>query len=202
MTSPSLTLHRRPNVFRISSTSYRSLQTFPSERHSDIVRRPGGLITVPRRLKSAPATSGSLGRPTKLLLNVTIERSLGPVQVVMLPENTIRDLIKEVLEIYDREKRRPLLPKIDPHCFELHYSQFSLESMRSSTLASSPVHGLRDLRKFPLLEIPTVPEWLCRFGYLQEKVFCVVLSFRTYLSLVLDLQTAILAQLILKSCVP
>ncbi|KAG2677502.1 hypothetical protein I3843_12G102600 [Carya illinoinensis] len=130
MISPTLTFHRRLNVFRIPSASYRSLQTFPSERHSDIVRRPGGLITVPRRLKSAPATSGSLGRPTKLLLNVTIERSLGPVQVVMPPENTIRDLIKEVLEIYDREKRRPLLPKVDPRRFELHYSQFSLESLK------------------------------------------------------------------------
>jgi hypothetical protein len=51
---------------------------------------------------------------TKLLLNVTIERSLGPVQVVISPEKTTGDLIKAALEIYAREKRRPLLPETDP----------------------------------------------------------------------------------------
>lgn len=63
-----------------------------------------------------------------MLLNVTIGRSLGPVQVVISPEKTTGDLIKAALDIYSREKRRPLLPESDPHRFELHYSQFSLES--------------------------------------------------------------------------
>jgi hypothetical protein len=120
------TLNEQRDAVRVPPGSFRSLKTFPPERHSGLVRRPGGLINVPGRLASAPESPCS--RLTKLLLNVTIGRSLGPVQVVISPEKTTGDLIKASLEIYAREKRRPLLPETDPHRFELHYSQFSLES--------------------------------------------------------------------------
>lgn len=139
MNPRSLTFNRRscdgavrvPSSSNSSSSSYyRSMQTFPPERHTDLVRSRGGLITVPRRIAPAPETGGGSQSPrlTKLLLNVTIERSLGPIHVVISPENKVRDLTKTALEIYAREKRRPLLPETDPNCFELHYSQFSLES--------------------------------------------------------------------------
>ncbi|OWM88410.1 uncharacterized protein LOC116202654 [Punica granatum] len=107
----------------------RSLQTFPPESHTDLVRRRGGLISVPRRVL-APAEGGAAQRLTKLLLNVTVERSLGPVQVVMPPESSVRDLIKAAVEMYAREKRRPLLKDANPRGFELHYSPFSLESLK------------------------------------------------------------------------
>ncbi|EEF51013.1 uncharacterized protein LOC8272442 [Ricinus communis] len=113
----------------------RSLQTFPPERYSDLVRRRGGLISVPGKAAGARENTiiGS-GAPqnklTKLLLNVNIERSLGPVQVIMAPENTVGDLIKAAIEIYVKEKRRPLLKYANPDCFQLHYSQFSLESLK------------------------------------------------------------------------
>ena len=140
MNPRSLTFNRRscdgavrvPSSSNSSSSSsyYRSMQTFPPERHTDLVRSRGGLITIPRRIAPAPETGGGSQSPrlTKLLLNVTIERNLGPIHVVISPENKVRDLTKTALEIYAREKRRPLLPETDPHCFELHYSQFSLES--------------------------------------------------------------------------
>ncbi|XP_062030360.1 uncharacterized protein At4g22758-like [Rosa rugosa] len=114
------------------AVSERTLQTFPPERRTNLVRRPGGLISVPGRLLKAPETrlENSQYRLTKLLLNVTIERSLGPVHVLMSPENTVSDLIKSAVEIYVKEKRRPLVKETDPHRFELHYSQFSLESLK------------------------------------------------------------------------
>ena len=59
---------------------------------------------------------------------MNIESSLGPVHVVMSSENTVNDLIKVAIEIYVKEKRRPLLEETDPKFFQLHYSQFSLES--------------------------------------------------------------------------
>ncbi|XP_075102627.1 uncharacterized protein LOC142177526 [Nicotiana tabacum] len=68
---------------------------------------------------------------TKLLLNVNIQNSLGPVHVVISPENTVGDLITAAIEIYVKEKRRPLLISSDPRCYELHYSQFSLESLKT-----------------------------------------------------------------------
>ncbi|KAJ8526829.1 hypothetical protein K7X08_029306 [Anisodus acutangulus] len=68
---------------------------------------------------------------TKLLMNVIIQNSLGPVHLVMSPENTVGELIKSAIEIYVKEKRRPLLTSSDPLCYELHYSQFSLESLKT-----------------------------------------------------------------------
>ncbi|KAJ6943319.1 hypothetical protein NC652_008942 [Populus alba x Populus x berolinensis] len=117
--------HRRP-------TSERSLETFPPERYSGLVRRRGGLISVPRNLISAKQKNESSSKKvlTKLLLNVNIERSLGPVHVILSPENTVKDLVKSAIDIYVRERRRPLLEQIDPDRFELHYSQFSLESLK------------------------------------------------------------------------
>ncbi|KAG8659362.1 uncharacterized protein At4g22758-like isoform X1 [Manihot esculenta] len=115
-----------------SSPSERSLQTFPPERHSDLVRRRGGRISVPGNL-TLPTTEIRNGsqKLTKLLLNVNIERSLGPVQVIMAPDNMVKDLIKAAIEIYAREKRRPLLKETNPDGFQLHYSQFSLESLKA-----------------------------------------------------------------------
>ncbi|GAB2300907.1 hypothetical protein Dimus_034944 [Dionaea muscipula] len=68
---------------------------------------------------------------TKFLMNVMIQGSLGVIQVIVSPKNTVRDLIKKVLEVHIREKRRPLLSVSDPSCFELHYSQFSLDCLGS-----------------------------------------------------------------------
>ncbi|GMP98966.1 hypothetical protein CsSME_00046638 [Camellia sinensis var. sinensis] len=59
---------------------------------------------------------------TKLLLNVTVQRS---------------DLIAAVLRQYAKEGRRLILPSTDPSVFDLHYSQFSLESLdREEKLAA------------------------------------------------------------------
>ncbi|KAK6158057.1 hypothetical protein DH2020_005371 [Rehmannia glutinosa] len=67
---------------------------------------------------------------TKVLFKVNIQNSLGPVQVVMQPENTVSELMKAAIAIYVAEKRRPLLGSSNPGCYELHYSQFSLESLK------------------------------------------------------------------------
>ncbi|KAL5541042.1 hypothetical protein UlMin_042615 [Ulmus minor] len=116
----------RPSLHRRKSTSEGRLLTFPPERHSELVRRPAGIIKVPGKL--APAKQNVT--PPRLLLNVTIEKSLGPVHVVMSSENTVGDLIRAAVEMYVGEKRRPLLAHTDPRRFELHYSQFSLESLK------------------------------------------------------------------------
>ncbi|KAI7756629.1 hypothetical protein M8C21_021380 [Ambrosia artemisiifolia] len=91
------------------------------------LRRPR---TLPD-LNSGRFSSMEMLRPklTKLLLNVTVQRSLGPVQVLISPESTVRDLIVDALRLYSKEGRRPILPSLDPSCFGLHYSQFSLESL-------------------------------------------------------------------------
>ncbi|XP_059627193.1 uncharacterized protein At4g22758 [Cornus florida] len=87
--------------------------------------------TVPDLLAGGSFAGVSLdGRPklTKLLLNVTVQRSLGAVQVLMAPESTVGDLIAAALRQYGKEGRRPTLAG-HPSGFDLHYSQFSLESL-------------------------------------------------------------------------
>lgn len=65
---------------------------------------------------------------TKVLFNVNMQNSLWSVQVMMSPENTAKELMKAAIDIYVEEKRRPALSCTDPAGYELHYSQFSLES--------------------------------------------------------------------------
>ncbi|CAK9150517.1 unnamed protein product [Ilex paraguariensis] len=98
----------------------------------DMLPRPR---TVPD-LKGGRTTTGvgsAQGTPklTKLLLNVTIQRSLGAVQVIMSPESMVGDLIAAAVRQYVKEDRRPVLASSDPEGFDLHYSQFSLESKLS-----------------------------------------------------------------------
>lgn len=66
---------------------------------------------------------------TKLLVNVTVQRSPGPVHVLVPLEATVKDLISAVLRQYVKEARRPVLPSAEGSAFDLHYSQFSLESL-------------------------------------------------------------------------
>ncbi|KAK9079141.1 hypothetical protein SSX86_000811 [Deinandra increscens subsp. villosa] len=90
--------------------------------------------TVPDLIsgRSAAATvtePATRPRLTKLLVNVTVQRSLGPVHVLISPESTVGELIGAVLRRYLEEGRRPVFPDLDPSGFDLHYSQFSLESL-------------------------------------------------------------------------
>lgn len=90
---------------------------FPRERYSDTVGRAGKVIWRHPGAKL-----------TKVLVNVNIERSLGPVQVVTSTENSVTDLIKAAIEIYVEQQRRPLLKQTHHSRYQLHYSAYSLES--------------------------------------------------------------------------
>ncbi|KAG1369646.1 hypothetical protein COCNU_15G000120 [Cocos nucifera] len=67
----------------------------------------------------------------KVLVNVTVQRSLGPVQVMASTEWTVGDLVAAALRQYVKEGRRPPLPTTEPSAFGLHYSRFSLEHNES-----------------------------------------------------------------------
>ncbi|GKV34857.1 hypothetical protein SLEP1_g43198 [Rubroshorea leprosula] len=95
------------------------------------LRRP---MTLPQLLSERTISIGVSspeGRPklTKLLLNVTIQGSLGAIQVVLSPENDVGDIINAALRQYAKEGRRPIFSSTNPSHFDLHYSQFSLESL-------------------------------------------------------------------------
>ncbi|KAK6788010.1 hypothetical protein RDI58_016535 [Solanum bulbocastanum] len=103
---------------------------------------PGSTSEISRRIRTVPDLFSGKGsaacsmpdlqvRPklTKLLLNVTIQRSPGPVQVLISPESTVHDLIAAAVRQYSKEGRRPALCSTDFSDYDLHYSQFSLASL-------------------------------------------------------------------------
>ena len=96
---------------------------------SSQLRRPK---TVPdlvaHRNVAGLAPEGIFRQPPKLLVHVNFLGSLGPVKVVMSQDAAVEDLVAAAVRQYLKEGRRPILPTTDPHAFDLHYSQFSLES--------------------------------------------------------------------------
>lgn len=101
----------------------------PSETTSQL-RRPKTVSDLLPSRSAVVTTSLEQQRPmklTKLLLNVTVQGSVGAVQVLMTPESTVGDLVAAALCQYFKEGRRPILPTVEPSRFNLHYSQFSLE---------------------------------------------------------------------------
>ncbi|MCD7464191.1 hypothetical protein HAX54_052265 [Datura stramonium] len=109
-----------------------SFQGYISGSTSEMSRRPR---TVPELFNGKESAAGSPPelpvRPklTKLLLNVTIQRSLGAIQVLISPESTVNDLIAAAVRQYSKEGRRPALCSKDFSDYDLHYSQFSLDSL-------------------------------------------------------------------------
>lgn len=73
-------------------------------------------------------------RLTRLLVNVTVERSLWPVHVVLAADATVADLARAAVAAYVAEGRRPPLPAdakdVDAASrFELHLSKYSLDAL-------------------------------------------------------------------------
>ena len=110
--------------------SHRKLQNIVPEKHSSLVRPFVSAPLTPQNLPFPALQNGGsvLRRPSKMLVNVTVENSPGPMQVVMMAEDTVGDLVKAALVFYEKEKRRPFLKDTDPKRYELHYSSFALES--------------------------------------------------------------------------
>nr|GFB71406.1 hypothetical protein [Tanacetum cinerariifolium] len=92
------------------------------------LRRPQ---TVPDLVANVSSMDMLRPKLTKLLLKVTVQRSLGPVQVIISPNSSVRDLVADALRQYSKEGRRPILSSLDPSDFGLHYSQFSLQSLEA-----------------------------------------------------------------------
>ncbi|KAJ0973462.1 hypothetical protein J5N97_021421 [Dioscorea zingiberensis] len=78
---------------------------------------------------SSSATAKELKGPSKILVNVTVYRSLGAVQLMASTVWTVSDLIAAAVQVYVKEERRPILPTTALSDFTLHYSQFSLEGL-------------------------------------------------------------------------
>lgn len=108
-----------------------SFHSWTSSEAISELRRPKTVPDLlPSRSVCVTMTSSEQVRPakpTKVLLNVTIQGSVGAVQVLMSTESTVGNVVAAALSQFVKEGRRPILPTTEPSRFNLHYSQFSLE---------------------------------------------------------------------------
>ncbi|KAH0463092.1 hypothetical protein IEQ34_007674 [Dendrobium chrysotoxum] len=117
-------LQRRPQQPRPASFHGATATKSPEIRQ---IRRPKTHPDLLEPYRSLPPPAN----PSKVLVKVTVQRSLGAVQVMAPTDWSVRDLVAAVIKIYIEEERLPLLSSADPSAFGLHYSQFSLESLDS-----------------------------------------------------------------------
>ncbi|KAE8792297.1 hypothetical protein D1007_33079 [Hordeum vulgare] len=68
----------------------------------------------------------------KVVVNVTVEGSAGPVRAMVSLGSSIRDAIAAVVERYHREGRSPRLDPASADSFQLHHSHFSLQSLNKN----------------------------------------------------------------------
>ncbi|XP_062074132.1 uncharacterized protein At4g22758 [Humulus lupulus] len=71
-------------------------------------------------------------KDAKVVLNVTVEGSPGPVRTMVKLGSSVEETIKNVVEKYNEEGRTPKLEKDSPSSLELHHSYFSLKSLDRS----------------------------------------------------------------------
>ncbi|KAM5584396.1 hypothetical protein ABKV19_003989 [Rosa sericea] len=132
--------NRRGRLLSERSSSFHGQMLAATSTATPQLRRPKTVPDMVLYRNAVGATTPSAASPelrpklTKLLLNVTIQGSVGAVQVVMSPESTVGDLVAAAVRQYEKEGRRPIFPSVDPSRFDLHYSQFSLEMIDCSVL--------------------------------------------------------------------
>ncbi|GLJ46420.1 hypothetical protein SUGI_0978270 [Cryptomeria japonica] len=110
----------------------------------------------------------------KFLVTVTVEGSTGPIKLIVRKEDTVIDLIKLTIDSYAKEGRHPELDS-DINMFELHLSNFSMESLkRSDNVAElgSRTFFLRQENHFdsePTLFTPTPGPFFSSFIFRRMK---------------------------------
>lgn len=77
---------------------------------------------------SASAMQG-YKKDAKVVINVTVEGSPGPVRVMVKLGSSVEETIKLVVAKYGEEGRTPKLERDSASSFELHHSYFSLQCM-------------------------------------------------------------------------
>uniref|UniRef100_A0A2P2ILL9 DUF7054 domain-containing protein n=2 Tax=Rhizophora mucronata TaxID=61149 RepID=A0A2P2ILL9_RHIMU len=70
----------------------------------------------------------------KVVVNVAVEGSPGPVKTMVKLGSSVEDTIKIVLEKYGEEGRTPKLDRVAAASYELHHSYFSLQCLDKSEL--------------------------------------------------------------------
>ncbi|WOG81665.1 hypothetical protein DCAR_0100816 [Daucus carota subsp. sativus] len=85
-------------------------------------------------LLQSPTKFEGYNRDAKVVVNVTVEGSPGPVRAMLKLGSTVEETIRLVVNKYGEEGRSPHLDKRAASSFELHSSHFSLQSLNKSDM--------------------------------------------------------------------
>ncbi|KAB1217106.1 hypothetical protein CJ030_MR4G021215 [Morella rubra] len=88
----------------------------------------------PSLLGISPQNYEGYKKDSKVVVNVTVEGSPGPVRTLVKLGATVEETIKVVVDKYSEERRTPKLDRDALCSFELHHSHFSLTSLDKSEL--------------------------------------------------------------------
>ncbi|KAI3468863.1 hypothetical protein Pfo_025526 [Paulownia fortunei] len=88
-------------------------------------------VSVPQ---SPRKFSQGYNKDAKVVVNVTVEGSPGPIRTMVKLGSNVEDTIKLVIKKYNEEGRTPHFDKDAAATCELHHSYFSLESLSKSDL--------------------------------------------------------------------
>ncbi|KAL5748580.1 hypothetical protein ACOSQ2_025877 [Xanthoceras sorbifolium] len=73
-------------------------------------------------------------KDAKVVVNVTVEGSPGPIRAMVKLGSSVDETIKLVVDKYSEQRRTPKLDQDSASYFELHHSYFSLQSIDKSEL--------------------------------------------------------------------
>ncbi|KAJ4827954.1 hypothetical protein Tsubulata_029138 [Turnera subulata] len=90
-------------------------------------------LTIPSSAPVSPFYQG-YKKDAKVVVNVTVEGSPGPLRTMVKLGSSVEDTIKFIVEKYGEEGRTPKLDKEAASTYELHHSHFSLQSIDKSEL--------------------------------------------------------------------
>jgi len=103
--------------------------------HPELLNRDDHPVLMNNKKMNTPVDQGLSAN--KLLVNVTVAQSSGPLRLLLSSDAAVEDVIKATLLLYAKEGRKPLLSN-DPTSFGLHYSQFSIDCL-------NPTDKIKDL---------------------------------------------------------
>ncbi|KAL6986098.1 hypothetical protein U1Q18_019465 [Sarracenia purpurea var. burkii] len=117
-----------------------------------VLYRPNTCTDIFSSAESLPALSpqnfGGYKKEAKVVVNVTVEGSSGPIRTMVKLGSSVEETIRLVVNKYSQEGRSPQLDKDASSTFELHNSYFSLRC-----LSKSDVIGDTGSRSFYLRKI-------------------------------------------------
>ncbi|CAK9173143.1 unnamed protein product [Ilex paraguariensis] len=85
-------------------------------------------------LSRSPQKVEGYNKDSKVVVNVTVEGSPGPIRTMVKLGSSVEETIRLVVRKYSEEGRTPRLDKDAASTFELHQSYFSLQCMNKSAV--------------------------------------------------------------------